>query len=211
MSDYQKIANCVVEGDDEAIGELIQNCLDEGCEALDILNNAVISGMGEVSELFKNNEICLPEVMMSAEAMYAGIGVIRPHLGNIELANKGVVVIGTVEGDVHDIGKNLVAMMLEVNGYKVINLGNDVCAEKYVQAVKEHHPVIVGMSALLTTSMTKMGEIIQALEKENLRSNIKIIIGGAPTSRDFCARITADGYSPDAASAVELCNQLLSK
>lgn len=209
MDKYLEIANCVLNGEDEQIVTLIQEQLDAGQAPLDILNNGVIAGMSKVGELFKAEELCLPEVLMAAEAMTAGIDVIRPLLGEVEVATKGTVVIGTVKGDLHDIGKNLVAMMLETDGYKVINLGCDVPPEDFVEKVRECKPQIVGMSALLTTSMTEMGNTIDLLKAAGLRDQVKVIIGGAPTSWEFANKIGADGYSADAASAVDLCNSLL--
>lgn len=209
MDKYLEIANCVLNGEDEQIVTYIQALLDAGAAPLDILNNGVIAGMSKVGELFKAEELCLPEVLMAAEAMTAGIDVIRPLLGDVEVATKGTVVIGTVKGDLHDIGKNLVAMMLETDGYKVINLGCDVPPEDFVEKVRECKPQIVGMSALLTTSMTEMGNTIDLLKAAGLRDQVKVIIGGAPTSWEFANKIGADGYSADAASAVNLCNKLL--
>ena len=209
MDKYPEIANCVLNGEDEQIVTYIQAQLDAGAAPLDILNNGVIAGMSKVGELFKAEELCLPEVLMAAEAMTAGIEVIRPLLGDVEVATKGTVVIGTVKGDLHDIGKNLVAMMLETDGYKVVNLGCDVPPEDFVEKVRECKPQIVGMSALLTTSMTEMGNTIDLLKAAGLRDQVKVIIGGAPTSWEFANKIGADGYSADAASAVNLCNKLL--
>lgn len=209
MDKYLEIANCVLNGEDEQIVTYIQALLEAGAAPLDILNNGVIAGMSKVGDLFKAEELCLPEVLMAAEAMNAGIEVIRPLLGDVEVATKGTVVIGTVKGDLHDIGKNLVAMMLETDGYKVINLGCDVPPEDFVEKVRECKPQIVGMSALLTTSMTEMGNTIDLLKAAGLRDQVKVIIGGAPTSWEFANKIGADGYSADAASAVELCNKLL--
>lgn len=211
MDKYKEIANCVIEGDDESIVELVKALLDEGAAPLDVLNNGIIAGMAEVSELFKQEEMCLPEVLMAAEAMNAGIEIIRPLLGDVETQTEGTVVIGTVKGDLHDIGKNLVVMMLETAGYKVINLGCDVPPEAFLENLKEHKPQIIGMSALLTTSMTVMGEVIDMLKAEGLRDEVKVIIGGAPTSWEFCKRIGADGYSADAAAAVDLVRELISK
>lgn len=209
MIKYNEIANCVIEGDDEQIVALIQAQLDAGAAPLSILNDGVVAGMSEVSELFKAEEMCLPEVLMAAEAMNAGIAVIRPLLGDVEVHTEGTVVLGTVKGDLHDIGKNLVAMMLETAGYKVVNLGCDVPPTEFIAKAKEYQPEIIGMSALLTTSMTVMGETINLLKAEGLRDQVKVIIGGAPTSWDFCNRIGADGYSADAASAVDLVKKLL--
>lgn len=209
MNNYTKIASCVIQGEDEQILTEIQAQLDTGSAPLDILNNGIIAGMQQVGELFKEEEFCLPEVLMAAEAMKAGIDILRPLLADVTVETKGTVVIGTVQGDLHDIGKNLVAMMLETAGYRVINLGCDVTPAEFVSAVQEYRPQIVGMSALLTTSMTVMDETIALLKAEQLRDQLRIIIGGAPTSKEFAASIGADGYSADAAAAVDLVNALV--
>lgn len=209
MNNYTKIASCVIQGEDEQILTEIQAQLDTGSAPLDILNNGIIAGMQQVGELFKEEEFCLPEVLMAAEAMKAGIDILRPLLADVTVETKGTVVIGTVQGDLHDIGKNLVAMMLETAGYRVINLGCDVTPAEFVSAVQEYRPQIVGMSALLTTSMTVMDETISLLKAEQLRDQLRIIIGGAPTSKEFAASIGADGYSADAAAAVDLVNALV--
>lgn len=209
MKQYIEIANCVINGEDEQIIGEIQKQLDAGEMPLDILSNGIIAGMSKVGELFREEELCLPDVLMSAEALNAGVAMLRPLIGDVEVETKGTVVIGTVKGDLHDIGKNLVAMMLETDGYKVVNLGCDVPPAAFADAVREYRPQIIGMSALLTTSMTVMGDTIELLKTEGLRDQVKVMIGGAPTSWEFCKRIGADGYSADAASAVDLCEKLL--
>ena len=209
MKQYTEIVECVINGEDEQIVDLVQEQLNAGEAPMDILNNGIIAGMSKVGELFKAEELCLPDILMASEAMKAGIEVIRPLLGDIEVETKATVVLGTIKGDLHDIGKNLVAMMLETAGYKVVNLGCDVPPAAFVKAIREYKPQIIGMSALLTTSMTFMGDTIDLLKSEGLRDQVKVMIGGAPTSWDFCKRIGADGYSADAASAVDLADKLL--
>ena len=209
MEKYTQIANCVINGEDDQILALIQAQLDAGESPLDILNHGLVAGMSQVSELFKTEDLCLPEVLMAAEAMNAGMELIRPLLGDVELETKATILMGTMQGDLHDIGRNLVAMVLETAGYKVINLGCDVSPDTFVEKIREYQPQIVGMSALLTTSMTFMGTAIEAIQAAGLRDQVKVIIGGAPTSWEFANKIGADGYSDDATGAVELCNRLL--
>lgn len=159
--------------------------------------------MSVIGEKFKNNEVYVPEVLIAARAMHAGMDVLRPELTETGVQNIGKIVIGTVSGDLHDIGKNLVKMMLEGAGFEVIDLGADINADKFVKAVKEHQPNILCMSALLTTTMVNMTEVIKAIESAGLRDKLKIMIGGAPITQNYAEQITVDGYSPDAASAVD--------
>jgi len=162
-----------------------------------------------VSEKFKNNEIFIPEVLISARAMNAGLDILKPLLMESNVQPKGKVVIGTVKGDLHDIGKNIVAMLLQGAGFDVIDLGADVPKEKFLEFVKKEKADILGMSALLTTTMLYMKEMIKALKKEGIRQDVKVIIGGAPVTESYAAQIEADGYAPDAASAVDLSKRLL--
>jgi 5-methyltetrahydrofolate--homocysteine methyltransferase len=165
--------------------------------------------MNEVGRRFKNNEFYVPEVLIAARAMHAAMDVLKPLLAASDVQPVGTVVIGTVKGDLHDIGKNLVAMMLEGGGFNVIDLGVDVSPEKFLQAVREHKPNIVGLSALLTTTMPAMKTTIEALKEAGVRDQVKVIIGGAPVTQRFADEIGADGYAPDAASAVDVARQLL--
>ena len=175
--------------------------------SLEIINNGLIAGMSVVGARFKNGDMFVPEVLMSAKSMAAGIEIVKPLIADKDMPSKGTVIIGTVKGDLHDIGKNLVGMMLESGGFKVINLGIDIAPEKFVAAVKEHTPDIVAMSALLTTTMLHMKDTIELIKEEGLK--VKAIVGGAPISQDFADEVGADGFAPDAASAVELCARLL--
>ncbi|HEX16246.1 MAG TPA: cobalamin-binding protein, partial [Deltaproteobacteria bacterium] len=173
------------------------------------LNEALIPAMEIVGREYEEGERYVPEMLISAEAMKAAMGVLRPRLVETGVRLKGKVVIGTVEGDLHDIGKNLVAMMLEGAGFEVIDLGVEVTAERFVQAVREHKPDVLGMSALLTTTMIHMPEVIEALKEAGLREEVKVIVGGAPVTQEYAEKIGADGYAPDAASAVEVVKRLL--
>ena len=169
----------------------------------------MIDSMGIVGEKFKNNEIFVPEMLVAARAMKKGVDVLRPHLATGTAGAAGKVIIGTVAGDLHDIGKNLVAMMIESAGFEVIDLGVDVPAEKFIEAVKENPDVkIVGLSALLTTTMPAMKTAVEALNAQDFRSNIKIMVGGAPITAEFAAEIGADAYTPDAASAAQKAKEL---
>jgi len=165
--------------------------------------------MSIIGEKFKKNEVYVPEVLIAARAMHAGMDVLKPKLIESGVKNIGKIVMGTVQGDLHDIGKNLVEMMLEGAGFEVIDLGTDVSADKFIEAVKEHQPNIIGMSALLTTTMVNMVEVIKALDVAGLRDKVKIMIGGAPITQNYADQIGADGYSPDAASAVDKAKTFL--
>ena len=208
MSKIQEVADNVIAGKAKLVPGLVQEALDEGSEATDILN-AMIDSMGIVGEKFKNNEIFVPEMLVAARAMKKGVDVLRPHLATGTAGAAGKVIIGTVAGDLHDIGKNLVAMMIESAGFEVIDLGLDVPAEKFIEAVKENPDVkIVGLSALLTTTMPAMKTAVEALNAQDFRSNIKIMVGGAPITAEFAAEIGADAYTPDAASAAQKAKEL---
>jgi 5-methyltetrahydrofolate--homocysteine methyltransferase len=189
--------------------EVTKSLLDSGVDPLDVINKGLIAGMDRVGVLFKNNEMFVPEVLMSAKAMNAGVEVVKEKQQAFDMPSLGKVVIGTVRGDLHDIGKNLVAMMMESSGFTVYNLGVDIEPAKFVEAVKEYRPDIVAMSALLTTTMMNMKETIDALKEAGLKDKVKVIIGGAPITQEFADEIGADGYAPDAASATELCKQLV--
>jgi len=205
----EELKKAVLEGEDEKAAELTQKALEAGIEPGRILNEALVPAMEIVGKEYEDGKRYVPEMLISAEAMKAAMAVLRPKLVESGVKLKGKVVIGTVEGDLHDIGKNLVAMMLEGAGFEVIDLGVEVTAERFVQAVKEHKPDVLGMSALLTTTMIHMPEVIEALKAAGLRERVKVIVGGAPVTREYAEKIGADGYAPDAASAVELVKQLL--
>jgi len=209
MKIFEELADEVQKGNSESVEELTKRALSQGISAEDILNNGLVAGMNIVSKKFKNNEIFIPEVLISAKSMYSGLGIIKPLLSELNVKSKGKVVIGTVKGDLHDIGKNIVAMLLQGAGFDVVDLGADVPKEKFLEFVKNEGADILAMSALLTTTMIYMKETIETLKNAGLRENVKVIIGGAPVTESYAAQIDADGYAPDAASAVDLTKRLL--
>jgi 5-methyltetrahydrofolate--homocysteine methyltransferase len=211
MKIFEEIADEVQKGNSDSVEVLTKKALSQDISAEDILNNGLVAGMNMVSEKFKNNEIFIPEVLISAKSMYSGLGIIKPLLAESNVKSKGKVVIGTVKGDLHDIGKNIVAMLLQGAGFDVVDIGADVPKEKFLEFVKKEHADILGMSALLTTTMIYMKETIEMLKDAGLRENIKVIIGGAPVTESYADQIEADGYAPDAASAVDLTKKLLSE
>ena len=204
----QKIAGNLYKGDIEAVAELVQDALDAGMAPNEVLKDALLGGMDEVGRDFKAGILFVPEVMFSARAMQAGMDVLRPLLAEGEMAGSGKCVMGTVKGDLHDIGKNLVRMMLDGGGFEAIDLGVDLDPSTFVEAVREHKPDVVGMSALLTTTMVQMKATIEALEEAGLRDSVKIMIGGAPVTAAFADQIGADAYAPDAAAAVDVAREL---
>lgn len=208
MSEFQKIYNAVLEGDDDIAQQEAQRMLNKGILPMDIINNGLIAAMGEVGFLFKNEELFIPEVMMAAQTVTGVIDMLKPYLAD-NTQSRGIVVIGTVKGDLHDVGKNLVALLLSSNGYTVYDLGNDVSAEAYIEAANAYHADIVALSALLTTTMVNMDMTISAFVHAGLRNSVKIIIGGAPVSQEYADEIGADGYSQDAQGAVELAGKLM--
>lgn len=203
MVNLNNISEALQRGDAEKVEELVKKSLEENLAPKKILEDGLIKGMGIIGAKFKKNEVYVPEVLIAARAMHAGMNILKPKLIETGVKNIGVVAIGTVKGDLHDIGKNLVKMMLEGAGFEVIDLGIDVSVDKFVEAVKEHKPNIIALSALLTTTMVNMPEVIKALEAAGLREKVKIMIGGAPITQNYADQIGADGYSPDAASAVD--------
>jgi 5-methyltetrahydrofolate--homocysteine methyltransferase len=209
VASYHNLCMEVVNGDLDKVKDLAKSLVDSGANPLEIINEGLIAGMNIVGPRFKNGEMFVPEVLMSAKAMSAGLEIVKSVLNGMEIPSIGTVIIGTVKGDLHDIGKNLVAMMLESSGFKVINLGVDLSAEQFAQAIKEYNPEIVAMSALLTTTMMQMRATIELLIENGLRDKVKVVIGGAPISQQFADQIGADGYAPDAASATDLCKQIL--
>ncbi len=204
----QKIASKLYEGEDEEVAELVQKALDSGLTPKEILQDGLIAGMDQVGKDFKAGDLFVPEVLIAARAMHAGMNVLRPLLSASDSPTVGKYVIGTVKGDLHDIGKNLVKMMLEGAGFETVDLGTDVAPEVFVQAVREHKPRIVGMSALLTTTMVNMKSTIDALHEAGLRESVKIMVGGAPVTAAFAQQIGADAYAPDAATAVDVARKL---
>ena len=198
-----------IDGARETAVTKVQAALDAGLDAATILNQGMVSAMAEVGHLFEIGEYFVPEMLVSARAMQAGLNVLRPALVQAEVKAAGKVVIGTVKGDLHDIGKNLVAMMLEGASFEIIDLGTDVAPEKFVAAVREHQPQLLGLSALLTTTMPYMEATIEALKSAGLREQVKVMIGGAPVTEAYARKIGADGSAPDASQAVKLALALL--
>ncbi len=209
MANMREIADMLKAGRAPKVKELVNRALEEGVSAAEILNEGLIVGMGEIGVLFKNNEVYVPEVLIAARAMYAGLDILKPLLVASGVEPVGKVAIGTVKGDLHDIGKNLVAMMLEGAGFEVIDLGIDVSPEQYVDAVENKGAQIIAMSALLTTTMPNMRGTVELLKAKGLRDRAKVMIGGAPVTQAYADEIGADGYSDDAASAVDLAKSLI--
>jgi 5-methyltetrahydrofolate--homocysteine methyltransferase len=203
-----KIAVNLYSGEDQEVAKLVQEALDQGLAPGEILQGGLIAGMDEVGRDFKAGDLFVPEVLIAARAMQAGMGVLRPLLAESDVPSAGKYVIATVKGDLHDIGKNLVKMMLEGAGFETIDLGTDVGPEAFVEAVQEHRPQLMGMSALLTTTMVQMKATIEALEEAGLRGSVKIMVGGAPVTDAFAKEIGADAYAADAASAVDVARGL---
>jgi 5-methyltetrahydrofolate--homocysteine methyltransferase len=208
VNTLEELVASVVKGMQEESEAIVGRALDEQISPDRILNEGLIAAMREVGVLFENGEYYLPEMLVSARAMQAGLNILRPKLVEVGVEAVGRVVIGTVKGDLHDIGKNLVGMMLEGAGYEIIDLGTDVAPERFAQAVGEYRPQILGMSALLTTTMQNMRSTIEALEDLSVRNQVKVIIGGAPVTEEFGRQIRADGYAPDASRAAQLVGDL---
>ena len=204
MSIFQEISQNLQQGKAKNVKALVQQALDEGANAKDVLEKGLLDGMNVVGEKFKNNEVYVPDVLIAARAMNTGVEVLKPHLVASGVKSKGTVVIGTVKGDLHDIGKNLVKMMMEGKGLEVIDLGVDVSAEKFLAAAKEHNAQIIACSALLTTTMSEMENVVNAAKEQGIRDNIKIMVGGAPVTDNYCKKIGADFYTADAASAADV-------
>ncbi|MGQ9501171.1 MAG: corrinoid protein [Anaerolineae bacterium] len=205
----EAIYDAVLNGDAKKAATETEAALKAGIKAEDILHKACIPAMTEVGRLFEEGEKFVPEMLISARAMQAAMNILRPELVKEDVKTLGKVVIGTVQGDLHDIGKNLVKMMLEGAGFEVIDLGVDVSAQKFVDTAREQNADIIGLSALLTTTMPGMKTTIETLKEAGLHGKIKVMIGGAPITQDYADEIGADGYSPDASSAVRKAKQLL--
>lgn len=211
MADLSLLAQAIDQGDREKTVALTQAAFDAGANPQDIVSKGLQAGMAAVGEKFSSGEYFLPDMLMAARAMKAALEVLQPALEKTGIPTIGRVVIGTVEGDMHDIGKNVVATFLSGNGFEVFDLGLNVSVQKFIDEVKEKKPDILGMSALLTTTMPVMGKVIKSLEEVGLRSSLKVIVGGAPVTQDYANYIGADGYAHDGGRAVPVCKQLLSK
>ena len=211
MTDREKFYSALSQGKVDEVKKLTQEALNGGESAERVLKEGLIQAMDQIGDRFRRCEIYIPEVLIAARAMHAGLAILKPVLAQSSAVLAGKVVIGTVKRDLHDIGKNLAAMMMEGGGYEVIDLGTDVSPDKFLQAIKKHQPQVVGMSALLTTTMKEMKTILDVIQEAGLRKQVKAIIGGAPVTERFAKQIGADGYAPDAASAVSLVKSLMGR
>lgn len=209
MSTLRDIADAVRNGRAKTVKQLVPEALNEGIPASEILSNGLLIGMQEIGELFKKEEVYVPEVLITARAMNTGVELLKPYLTEENAQPKGRMIIGTAEGDLHDIGKNLVRMMFEGRGFEVIDLGVNVPPAKFVEAITELKPQIVGISSLLTTSMPAMAATVEAIKAAGLRDTVKIMVGGAPVTEEFAAEIGADKYTADAATAADWAAKLL--
>jgi len=209
MVEFERITETLIKGDESALIRLVQDALKEGTQPIEILNRGLVEGMNIVGDRMENGDIFIPEVLLSAKCMSAAVDILRPLLGTNEMNLSGKVVIGTVKGDLHDIGKSLVRLMLQSVGFEIIDLGVDVAPEKFVQALKEKKADLLALSALLTTTMPSMKLTIEALKESGLRDRVKVMVGGAPVTSKFAKDIGADGYAADAGSATKLAKTLL--
>ncbi len=210
MADFlASISEGVQKGNDKQVVELVEKALGSGMPALDILEKGMVPGIQELGKLFKDGTVYLPEVLIACRAMNRGVAVLKPQLAGVDVPSKGTVVVGTVEGDMHDIGKNLVKIMLESNGFQVEDVGADVVPDAFVGAVRDSKANIVAMSALLTMTMVEMPKVIAALKEAGLREKVKVLIGGAPITREFADEIGAEGFAEDCASAVDEAARLM--
>ncbi len=209
MADFEQLATGVIAGDFTKVGELTQKAVDEGHEPMEIIDEGLMAGMSVVGVRFKAGDMYIPEVIMSAKAMSAGMEIVKPLIVGGKSASKGKVLLGTVKGDLHEIGKKLVMMMMESAGLEVEDLGIDITPEKFAEAVKEKKPDVLGMSALLTTTMLAMQNTIETLKEAGLRDQVKVLVGGAPVTLDFAREIGADGWAPDAVAAKDKALELI--
>ena len=209
--DLKSLYDAVVNGDKDAVEAGVRAALEAGVPAGQVLNQTLIPAMGEVGRLFEAQEFYVPEMLVAARAMQAGVAWLKPHLMQAEMQSSGKVIIGTVKGDLHDIGKNLVTMMLEGAGFEVHDLGTDVSPDKFVEAAQARSAEIVAMSALLTTTMPNMKATLDALEQAGLRGRVKVMVGGAPLTDAYARQIGADGYAPDASRAVKVAQSLVAR
>ena len=206
---FEKIAERLIVGKIDEVKELSQQALDQGTSPRDIIDKGLLAGMDVVGKRFKAGDMFIPEVLLCARCMHGAMDILKPLLSEADAAGVGIYLIGTVEGDLHDIGKNLVSMMLQGAGFEVIDVGTNITPQQFVDAVTEHKPTILGLSALLTTTMPKMEETINALKEAGLRDQVKIMAGGAPVTQAFVDEIGADAYGANAASATEKAKELM--
>ena len=211
MQTTESICQALMKGRAPEVKQLVEKALGEGVPPAKILTDGLLQGMGIIGDKFKKNEVYVPEVLIAARAMKEGMKILQPKLTAAGVEPIGTAVIGTVKGDLHDIGKNLVGMMLEGGGIKVVDLGIDVAPEKFLEGAKANNATVIGVSALLTTTMTNMKAVVDAVKAAGLKGKVKVMIGGDPLTQAFCDEIGADGYAPDAASAADLAKKLLGK
>ena len=209
MVRMEEISEFLQKGRARNVKQLVEEALSEGTAPGVILEEGLLAGMGVIGEKFKNNEVFVPEVLIAARALNAGLDILRPKLAESGVEAKGTAVIGTVKGDLHDIGKNIVKIMFEGHGIQVVDLGVDVSAEQFVDAAVENHANLICCSALLTTTMGEMGRVVEILKERGLRDSVKVLVGGAPITQSFCDSIGADAYAPDAATGAEAAIRLL--
>ena len=210
MSLVENISDALQKGKAKDVVQFVQEALDSGIPAQDILDNGLLKGMGVIGAKFKNNEVFIPEVLIAARALNKGTELLKAALLAEGVEPIGKAIICTVKGDLHDIGKNLVKMMLEGAGFEVVDLGVDIAEDKIIEAVKEYNPQILCLSALLTTTLNQQQVVLEALKKDGLRDKVKVLVGGAPVTQSYCDQIGADGYAPDAASAAETAKSFVS-
>ena len=206
---FEKLSTAVLEGDAKKTHQLVERGLKNGLSPKEILDNGLIVGMDEVGARFKRGDMFVPEVLMSADSMSTAMEILRPLLVASGAETLGKIVMGTVKGDLHDIGKNLVSMLCEGAGFEIVDIGFNAEPEKFINAIKQHQPRVVGMSAMLTTTMRVMGQTIKAIEEAGLRDKVKVMVGGAPVDRDFANAIGADGYGSNAPSGADLAKKLV--
>ena len=209
MSDFETLSKAVETGDDKKVLEIIKAELDQGTQAIDVLEKGLVPGVQSLGKLFKDGQVYLPEILISVRAMNRGVEQIKPLLSDKDIHNKGTVILGSVEGDLHDIGKNLVKMMLESNGFNVVDMGVDVVADAFVSAARDNNADIIAMSSLLTITMPEMVKVAEALKAAGLKPKVKTIIGGAPITREFADSIGSEGFAEDCASAVDEAQRLM--
>jgi dimethylamine corrinoid protein len=208
--DFEQIKKAVIEMDDQKVEALVREALEQNADAAAVLENGLIAGMKEVGRLFSCKEYYVPEVLLASEAFYAGFDIINPLIRKSSRQPKAKVVMGVVEGDIHDIGKNIVKVMLEASGYQVIDLGRDVPLSEFLISVEHEKPAVLALSSLMTTTMTCMEDIINGLKQKDLREAVKVVVGGAPVNEEFAQKIGADGYGQDAATAVQVIERIIS-
>lgn len=209
MVAYDTLKEAIISGEEVVVEAEVNRALAEGADASDILNNGLTAGMEVVGRRFKSGEMFLPEVMLSSEVMHKGLNILKPLLAEAKTKAAARVVMGTVEGDIHDIGKRIVGFLLTGSGFEVIDLGVDVKADKFIQAIEDYKPDVLGMSALLTTTMPNMRQVIDLLKERGMRDKVKVMVGGASVNEQFAKLIGADGYAPEASSAVDWVKTVL--